>query len=95
MDTKLDSFYSHVLEADFIHLMSIDKIGEQGNKFDEKIFEKIKDLKEKFPETIISIDGGVNLENAPELVEAGVQRLVIGSAIFNNPEPEEALLDFQ
>jgi ribulose-phosphate 3-epimerase len=95
MDTSLEKVYPHVLEADYIHLMSIDEVGRQGEKFDQKIFERIKALKEKFPETIIAVDGGVSLENAPELIEAGVNRLIIGSAIFASPEPEEALQDFQ
>ncbi len=95
METKLEKVYPHVEEADFIHLMSIEKIGEQGKSFDTKIFDRIKELKEKFKDTIISVDGGINLENAPELIEAGATRLVIGSAIFASPDPEESLLDFQ
>ncbi len=95
MNTSLESVYPHVLEADFIHLMSISEIGEQGQPFDKNIFERIKLLKEKFPETIIAVDGGINLENAQDLIEAGANRLVIGSAIFSAPEPEEALQDFQ
>jgi len=94
-ETPLEKVYPHVLEADFIHLMSIDEIGEQGEKFDKKIFDRIRDLKEKFPETILAVDGGVNLENAPELIEAGANRLIIGSAIFASVDPEEALQDFQ
>ena len=94
IDTPMDKLYPHVLEADFIHLMSIDKIGKQGAKFNDEIFERVKALKEKFPETIISLDGGVNLENIEALMEAGVDRLVVGSAIFNTEDPEETLLDF-
>ena len=95
METNMEKVYSHVLEADFIHLMSIDKIGEQGQKFNLKIFDRIKALKEKFPETIIAVDGGINLDNAHELIEVGASRLVIGSAIFTASEPEEVLQDFQ
>ncbi len=94
MNTSLEKVYPHVLEADFIHLMSIDEIGEQGEKFDKKIFERVKELREKFPETIIAVDGGVNLENASELIEAGVSRLIIGSAIFDTENPEESLEEF-
>ncbi len=95
IETQMEKIYPHVLEADFIHLMSIEKIGEQGHPFDQKIFDRIKELKEKFPETIVSVDGGINLENASELIEAGANRLIIGSAIFTSGDPEEALLDFQ
>ena len=94
MDTPLDRIFSHILEADFVHLMSIRDIGAQGEKFDEEIFERIKEIKEKFPETIISVDGGVKLENTPKLIEAGANRLVIGSAIFASENPEQTLEDF-
>jgi ribulose-phosphate 3-epimerase len=92
--TPLNKVYPHVLEADFIHLMSIDEIGAQGEPFNEKIFGRIKDLREKFSETIIAVDGGVDIENIEELVDAGANRLVIGSAIFGTENPEQALEDF-
>jgi len=94
LDTDIENIYEHVLEADFIHLMSIPKIGDQGVGLDERIFERIKVLKQKFPETIISVDGGVTLENKDELIEAGADRLVVGSAIFHAEDPESALFDF-
>ncbi|MHB0977896.1 MAG: ribulose-phosphate 3-epimerase [Minisyncoccota bacterium] len=94
MDTPLEKIYPHVSEADFIHFMSIDSIGRQGNEFDPKIFDRIKEFKLKFPETIISIDGGVNLDNVEELVEVGVNRLIVGSAIFGTENPEESLEEF-
>ena len=93
-DTSIEKIFEHILEADFIHLMSIDEIGAQGRKFDDRIFDRIKEIKEKFPETILAVDGGINLENAEQLVEAGANRLVIGSAIFGSENPEQALEDF-
>jgi len=94
METPLDRLYPHVLEADYIHLMSIDRIGKQGAEFDPKVLERIKLLKEKFPDTIVSIDGGVTLENIESIKEAGVERVIIGSAIFGANDPEKAVLDF-
>lgn len=94
MDTPLEEIYPHVLEADFIHFMSIDSIGKQGNEFDPKILNRIKEFKLKFPETIISVDGGVSLDNIEELIEVGTNRLIIGSAIFGTENPEEALDEF-
>lgn len=94
MDTPLEEIYPHVSEADFIHFMSIDSIGKQGIEFDSKIFNRIKEFKLKFAETIISVDGGVNLENVEELIASGANRLIIGSAIFGTENPEEALEEF-
>src|ERR1019366_10613197 len=54
--------------ADFVQFMGIEKIGYQGQHFDPEVLDKIGDLREKFPDAIISVDGGVNFENAHDLV---------------------------
>ena len=66
-------------DACFVHLMSIDKIGAQGNPLDERIFDRIKELKKIYPTTFISVDGGINAENFQRLIDAGADRLVVGS----------------
>ncbi len=92
-ETEISKILPHVIESDFIHLMSISNLGEQGGEFREEIFDKIKELRSAYPETIVSVDGGVNMENVERLVEAGVERLVVGSAIFSAPIPQDALED--
>lgn len=94
LDTALENIFKFVPETDFIHLMSIKEIGKQGHPFENEIFKRIRELKEKFPNTIISIDGGITLEIAEELIQENVERIVVGSAIFNSEDPEEALEDF-
>ena len=93
-ETPIEKILPHVLEADFIHLMSIKNIGRQGEEFDPGIYEKITELKKEYPDTIISVDGGVKLEHVRDLKEAGVERIVVGSAIFGVEDSEEALYDF-
>ena len=80
---------------DLVQFMGIENIGYQGEPFDERVFEKIRDLREKFPDTIISIDGGVSLENASELIKAGANRLVSGSAIFESGDIAGTIEVFQ
>jgi len=91
-NSKLDEWIN---KADFIQFMGIEEIGFQGNPFDEKVIEKIKDFREKHPEKEISVDGGVDLGNARELIKSGADRLVIGSAIFNSENPNEEIKKFQ
>jgi ribulose-phosphate 3-epimerase len=79
----------------FVQLMGVDHIGVQGQPFDEKVLEKIRDVRTRFPNMPISVDGGVTLENAKELVDAGADRLVIGSAIFKSAHPGEAIDSFK
>jgi ribulose-phosphate 3-epimerase len=77
---KLSPFINLV---DFVQCMGIAKIGYQGEAFDERVLGQINDLRIKYPELIISIDGSVNETTAPLLVEAGVNRLVVGSLLMN------------
>lgn len=80
---------------DFVQFMGIENIGYQGEPFDERVFEKIRELRERFPETIISVDGGVSLDSAAELIEAGANRLVSGSAIFESGDIAGTIKMFQ
>lgn len=81
--------------VDFVQIMGIDHEGIQGEDFDEKCLEHIKKLKEKFPDIIVSVDGGVNFETASKLTNAGANRLVIGSAIFNTNDILDAVERFK
>ncbi len=65
--------------VDFFHLMSIAEIGEQGHPLDERIFDRIKEVRAKFPQVPISVDGGINTENYRKLQDAGADRLIVGS----------------
>lgn len=80
---------------DFVQFMGIENIGYQGEPFDERVFEKIRELREEFPDTIISVDGGVSLDNAAELILAGADRLVSGSAIFESGDADGTIKVFQ
>lgn len=93
LDTPVEKVLPHVLECDFIQLMAIREIGAQGHEFCEEIFDKIEALRREYPEVLISVDGGVNKDNVSRLVEAGVERLCVGSAIFGAESPVEALED--
>ena len=75
--------------------MGINHVGFQGEPFDERVIEKVKAVRAKYPEMIISVDGGVSLETAPKLIEAGVSRLIVGSAIFNSDNFIESIQNFK
>jgi pentose-5-phosphate-3-epimerase len=79
INKSVDEFAPFLGFVDFVHLMSIKEIGHQGHPFDERVFARIKEVKEKFPHLPISVDGGISLENYKQLQEAGADRLVVGS----------------
>jgi ribulose-phosphate 3-epimerase len=82
-------------KVDFLHCMGSDKIGYQGEPFSPKALENIKFLKQSLPGIVISVDIGINSENAETILSAGADRLTIGSAIWKNPDPIGALENFQ
>lgn len=75
-------------EVNLVLIMSVNP-GFGGQSFIEHSHKKIRELR-AFAETLgcsdlsIEVDGGVNAENAPKLVESGVDILVSGSAIFSS-----------
>ncbi len=87
----LDEFITDERPIDFVQLMGIAQIGYQGQPFDERVIPKIKALRAKYPDIIISIDGGVNFDSAPLLLDAGADRLVAGSVILKSENPREAI----
>lgn len=89
---KLDSIINYI---DFVQCMGIEKIGFQGEPFDARVIDKIKEIKNKYPEIKISIDGAVNENTAPELLSAGANRLVIGSALLDSDDMGEAIKNFE
>ncbi|MBP6857703.1 MAG: hypothetical protein KBC11_00685 [Candidatus Pacebacteria bacterium] len=71
-----------------VQCMGIEHIGVQGEPFSDKVIPLVKKVYELYGESIrVSVDGGVNKENIPALVEAGATRLVVGSAIFESVDP--------
>ncbi len=92
--TPLSSLEEVLPFADFILLMSVNP-GFSGQSFIETSVEKLRKLrrmiKERGLETRIEIDGGVDADNIAELVEAGAEIFVAGSAIFGDGKPTEAV----
>ncbi|MBQ6836850.1 MAG: ribulose-phosphate 3-epimerase [Clostridia bacterium] len=88
--------YLHLL--DMVLVMSVEP-GFGGQSFMPNSIPKIKALKEKINELglncEIEIDGGINLKNAPEVIEAGCDILVAGSSVFNAPDVPAAVKAFK
>lgn len=77
-----------VLElADFIQVMGVNP-GFGGQKFIRTQLDKIRILKEMLStrglNVPIGVDGGIDLENVRDIVEAGTSVLVAGSSVYNN-----------
>jgi ribulose-phosphate 3-epimerase len=77
--------------VDFVQFMGIANVGYQGQEFDERVLEKISDLRDLYPNIPISVDGGVNFENAADIISVGATRLVSGSTILESDDIAEAI----
>ncbi len=92
-DLSIVSKLSH--KVDFLHCMGSDKIGFQGENFSQKALENIKFLKKNLPGIVVSVDIGINLQNAESILDAGADRLTVGSSIWESSDPIGALQSFQ
>ncbi|MFM2357864.1 MAG: hypothetical protein RJA61_601 [Candidatus Parcubacteria bacterium] len=90
-DVSLESIKDLIPFVDFVQCMGIEEIGVQGSSFDSRILHTLSTLRAEFKDLILSVDGGVNLETAPLLVEAGANRLVSGSTIYRSENIKEAI----
>ena len=77
----------HMEEVALVQCMGSDTIGFHGVALDPRVYKKIPEIKQRWPQVPVAVDIGVNEETAPRLRDAGADRLVSGSAVFSAPEP--------
>ncbi len=93
-DINIEEILKYKDTVDFVQLMGIDHIGRQGEKFNENTIERVAELKKLAPEMGIQVDGGVKEEYIQKLVEVGVDRIIVGSAIWKAEDPIEEFEKF-
>ena len=81
-------------DIDIVQLMSVNP-GFGGQKFIEHSIRKVQRLRQlierESSRALIEVDGGVQAETAPRLVDAGVDILVSGSYVFKADDPKAAI----
>ena len=97
--TPISTIEPYFDQIDLILVMSVDP-GFGGQGYIEGSTERIKEIKQKLIEqclqdrVLIEVDGGIKLHNAKEVVDAGANVLVAGSAIFGTDDPVQTIKDF-
>ncbi len=85
-------------EADLICLMSVNP-GFGGQKFIYRTLHKIERIREKLIVRnlpgLVQIDGGVGLQNAQRILQAGADVLVAGSSVFKAKDPLQAIQELK
>ena len=96
--TPVELLEDIIADIDMVLLMSVNP-GFAAQKFIEHAVEKVARLKRmissKNLDTLIEVDGGVNLETGKRLIEAGADVLVAGNFIFKANDPAQAIKDLK
>ena len=84
-NTSIDTLKNLKEKPDLVLVMGVEP-GFGGQKFNPYTTSKIKQIKEIFSsfDTLISVDGGINVETAKLCIDAGTDILAAGTSVFKN-----------
>ena len=89
--TPIEKLTPFVRDADLVLTMSV-MPGFGGQKFETAVLEKIATIKElAAPDTLISVDGGINDDTIADCAKAGCNLFVAGTAVFGRPDYTERM----
>jgi len=92
--TPVEGLSDILQDLDQVLIMSVNP-GFGGQTFIPHTFQKIRNLRRMIHErglnTLIEIDGGVTVENAPSLFRAGADVLVAGNTVFKSADPKATI----
>ena len=88
-DTKPTDHAESIAHADHVLLFG-GELGHQGGTADMSVLGKVADVRSINPTVELGWDGGVTIENAPLLVEGGVEVLNVGGFIQHADDPQQA-----
>ena len=93
-ETKIEDMYKFLPYIHLVLIMTVEP-GKGGQKLIPYTLEKINDIKKYLMDnnldTYIEVDGGINLETSKDVINAGADILVAGSAIINSNNYEEII----
>ena len=93
---EIEPYYDQI---DLVLVMSVDP-GFGGQGYLDGSTERVEKVKQMLIEkclqdrVLIEVDGGIKLHNAEEVINAGANVLVAGSAIFGTADPVQPMKDF-
>jgi ribulose-phosphate 3-epimerase len=92
--TPVSLLETSINDIDLVCMMSVNP-GFGGQKFIEKTYDKVKELKaiikRNNANTLIEIDGGVSAANAKKLIDCGADVLVAGNFVFSAENPLQVI----
>lgn len=92
--TPIAGLEDMIQDLDLVLIMSVNP-GFGGQKFIPRSLHRITELREMIERNnsnaLIEVDGGVNVDNMKEIIEAGADAVVAGNAVFKSENPEETI----
>jgi ribulose-phosphate 3-epimerase len=92
--TPIEAVDPVIHDVDLILLLGVNP-GFGGQAFVAEVEQKVEQMRRRLDSLQIrcelEVDGGINLENCTRIAKAGASILVVGSAIFQNPDPAAAI----
>ena len=94
-ETPLDNIYPFLQEVDAVLLLGVTP-GFQGQAFQPSVLDNIRTLRASHPGLPIEVDGGVKPDNIRDIIDAGANRVAVGSFINQHPDgPDAAIRELQ
>ncbi len=92
-DTPFEAVEKYANNIDMILVMSVQP-GFGGQGFIESSVDKIRNLRQRYPDMDIEVDGGIKLSNLKTVTDAGANVIVAGSAVFSAEDVEATVREF-
>ena len=92
-ETSVASISPLLDDLDMVLVMAVVP-GYYGSKFISEVLNKTKELSGMNKGFIVSLDGGVKIDNVRKIADAGVEQIDIGSAIFMGEDPAANYREF-
>ncbi len=89
-DTPMSTLEPALDDVDMVLVMSVNA-GFGGQSFNPVALERIRDLRSRYPDLVLEIDGGINLSTIGSARQAGCDLFVVGSAIFSSDNYDVAI----
>ncbi|MFM2374740.1 MAG: hypothetical protein RLZZ234_735 [Candidatus Parcubacteria bacterium] len=89
-DIDLDFVLAELAHVDYVQCMGIHTIGAQGQPLDKEVFLRMQAIHEHYPTLPIAVDGSVNQHTIARFAVSPASRLIVGSAIIKQADPEAA-----
>ena len=88
--TPVEAIKPYMDKVDMLLIMSVEP-GFGGQSFIPESLDKIREARALYPELDIEVDGGINADNINEIVKAGANVIVAGSAVFGKEDVAGAI----